>query len=360
MVDREIAEQPAILERVIRRPAWEGLAERIVGSRPRGVLTVARGSSDHAATFFSYLALAHAGVPVASVPPSIATHYRSSPIEAREQIALGVSQSGKSPDVVHTLESLRRGGALALAVTNDADSPLARAAEHVIALECGEERAIAATKTFTASLAALAALVAAWTKNAALRSQLERVPEAAARALEVGVERAAAILASSPVAFVLGRGFGLAVALEGALKLKEIARIHAEGVSAAEFMHGPVASVGAGLPMVVLACPQWDAVPRDTAIVTKPLERGGLRALSLEAAANLSVLHNARVILLGASSDEAKSIGALAISQGTALPGELAPIAQAIVLQRLAVATARARGLDPDAPSGLAKVTETW
>jgi glucosamine--fructose-6-phosphate aminotransferase (isomerizing) len=342
-VEREIAEQPLVLQRLITRPVWDGVTRRVAARAREGALTVARGSSDHAATYFAYLLLVHAKLPTASIPPSVATLYHRRPRGA-QRVALGVSQSGRSPDVVAALGALRQGGALALAVTNDESSPLAAAAEEVLALGCGTEHAVAATKSFTASLAALACLALRWAERRELVSALERVPEACARALDVSVQDAAHVLARAPDAFVLARGFGYAVAREAALKLKEIARVRAEAESAAEFLHGPVASVEAGLPVLVVVATDEPA-----------------RGPCLEAAARIAQA-GGRLLLAGATESEAAAVSkdALALDVGRELPGELAPIAQAVLLQRLAVATALAKGLDPDSPRNLVKVTRTW
>lgn len=339
-VDREIAEQPSVLARLLARPGWEPLARKVAAHAKEGAITVARGSSNHAATYFSYLVHIHTGLPVASVPLSVMTLYGKRPRSAG-RVAVGVSQSGRSPDVIRSLETLRAGGALTLAVTNEPDSPLARASDTTVPLDCGPEEAVAATKTFTASLAALAAIALRWAGRADLVQALDLLPAAASRALTVPVDEAASVLVPHTNAFVLGRGFGHAIALEAALKLKEVARLRAEGASAAEFLHGPVASVDHGLPVIVI-------VSSDAA-----------RRPCLEAADRISSA-GGKLVLVGASPDEGRALGGLVLDVGRDLPGELAPIVQAIVLQRLAIAAARARGHDPDAPRNIVKVTETW
>jgi glucosamine--fructose-6-phosphate aminotransferase (isomerizing) len=340
-VDGEIGEQPEVLARLVARTDWEPLARRVAAHAPEGALTVARGSSDHAAAYFAYLVLVHLGLPVASLPPSVMTLYDRRP-RGEGRVAIGVSQSGRSPDVIRSLETLRASGALTLAVTNEPGSPLAAAADATVALGCGPERAVAATKTFTASLAALAAIALRWAGRADLVRALEALPEAARRALAVPVDEAASALTGAADAFVLGRAFGYAVALEAALKLKEVARLRAEGASAAEFLHGPVASVDPGLPVIVV-------------VSSDPPARGPC----LEAASRIGRA-GGKLVLVGASPEEGKTLGAVALDVGRGLPGEVAAIVQAIVLQRLAVAAARARGHDPDAPRNLVKVTETW
>jgi glucosamine--fructose-6-phosphate aminotransferase (isomerizing) len=342
-VEHEIAEQPLVLQRLIARGTWDGLTRKIASRAHEGALTVARGSSDHAATYFNYLLLVHAMLPTASIPPSVATLYGRRP-RGTGRVAIGVSQSGRSSDVVAAIEALRKGGALTVALTNDEASPLARSCDETIALGCGPERAVAATKTFTASLAALACVALRWGERRELVQALERLPDAAARALDVDVLDASHALAKVQDAFVVGRSFGYAVALEAALKLKEVARVRAEAESAAEFLHGPVAIVDGSLPVIAV-------VSSD-----EPARRPCLEAAERIAAAG------GQLIAVGATPEEGKRLGAktIVLDVGRDLPGELAPIVQAIVLQRVAVATARARGIDPDAPRNLVKVTQTW
>lgn len=339
-VDAEIAEQPLVLERLLARPSWDDLARRVAARAPEGVVTVARGSSDHAATYFGYLVWTLLERPAASLPPSVATVFGKSP-RGHGRLAVGISQSGESPDVVRGLEAARAGGAYALAVTNVAGSSLARAADETIELGCGPERAVAATKTFTASLAALLALTTRWAGRSDLVAALARVPEAAARALAVDVGPAVERLAAFPSTYVLGRGHTLAIAEELALKLKEVARVHAEALSTHEFRHGPVGSLEPGTPVVVVLPP------------TEPL-RSHCREVGawLEGA-------GASVVWVGERAGAVRP-GDVALDVGLDLPNELAPLVQTVALQRIAVGVARARGLDPDRPKNITKVTRTW
>jgi glucosamine--fructose-6-phosphate aminotransferase (isomerizing) len=310
------------------------------------VITIARGSSDNAASFFSYLVWRHLGLPVSSMPPSIATLYEKTP-RASGRLALGISQSGESPDVVHGLELARKGGGFALAITNVAGSALTRAADEVVALECGPERAVAATKSFTASLAALLAIGLRWAKRDDVVAELARLPEAAARALDIELGQKIDILAKAlesiaggtPAStdsgassirgnlFVLGRGFTHALAQEAALKLKEVARLEAEAFSTHEFVHGPLGALEPGTPVLVIL-PASGPVRASAEPVLAKLAHAGARTVLVEGDASL--------------------------------PDELSPIAQAVVLQRLAVDLARVRGLDPDRPRNIEKVTRTW
>jgi glucosamine--fructose-6-phosphate aminotransferase (isomerizing) len=340
-VAEEIAEQPRVLERLLARSGWDELAARVAERASEGVLTVARGSSDHAAGFLAYLVWIHLELPVASLPPSVATLYGRRPRAARH-LAVGISQSGESPDVVRALETAREGGAYGVAFTNEPGSALARAADETVDLACGSERAVAATKTFTASLAGSLALVLRWAGRRDLVTALEQLPEAAARALELDVSPFVPPLAQGGGVYVLGRGPTLSVAREFALKLKEVARVHAEASSTHEFVHGPRAALEPGTPVVVV-------LPAGA-----PLRDGCRHVAELLRASGANVLD------VGDTGKRVPGPDVIALDVGRDLPDELAPIPQAVALQRLAVAVAHARGIDPDRPRSIEKVTRTW
>ncbi len=330
---REIFAQPQVLERF---RASEGDRVRALGAqlalrRPVGVMIAARGSSDHAAVYAKYLLGARAGVPVALAAPSLATLYDRAPRLAG-WVVLGISQSGASPDVVQVIQAARAQGCPTLAFTDRADSALASAAEHVVPLHVGGERAVAATGSFTAALYALAHLVAGWRGED--EPALAFAPELAQRAVEL--QPAARALASSLAdhanCAVIGRGFGFPVALEWALKLKEVAGVFAEPFSAADYRHGPIALAAAGAPVftIELAGPA----------------RADVRRLGHDLRAR-----GARLVRV---SDEEGADLTLPVADEW-----LAPISAAIVGQLLAFWLARARGRDPDRPIGLTKVTRT-
>ncbi len=330
---REIFAQPDVLERF---RAQEGARVRELGAslaalRPTGVMIAARGSSDHAAVYAKYLLGARAGVPVALAAPSLFTLYPRAPRLAG-WVVLAISQSGASPDVVRVIEAARQQGATTVAFTDRRDSSLAAAAEHVVELRLGGERAVAATGSFTTTLYALGHLVAGWRGED--EPALALVPELAARAL--AVQPAARALASTlshhTQCAVIGRGYGFPVALEWALKLKELAAVFAEPFSAADYRHGPIALASAGAPVftIELAGPARADVRR---LGHELLERGArLVRVSDESGADLCM----------PAADE-----------------WLAPIPAAIVGQLVAFWLARARGRDPDRPAGLSKVTRT-
>ncbi|TIO27843.1 MAG: SIS domain-containing protein, partial [Mesorhizobium sp.] len=248
---REIEEIPQATARLldgsakVLADAGRGLRER----DPHFVVTVARGSSDHAATFMKYAVELTAGLAVASVGPSIASIYGAK-LRLRGSACLAISQSGKSPDIVAMAETARAGGALTVAITNTADSPLARASDYAIDILAGPERSVAATKTFVNSAVAALALMAHSTGDEALLAALARLPEHFEKAIAYDWMALAAALETPRSLFILGRGPSFAIASEAALKFKETCAMHAEAYSAAEVMHGPLALVGPGFPVL--------------------------------------------------------------------------------------------------------------
>jgi glucosamine--fructose-6-phosphate aminotransferase (isomerizing) len=338
----EIAEQPAVLERLLREgfPRVEEVAGRIQAAAPRYVVIAARGSSDNAARYAQYLFGAYNRLPVALATPSLFTLYRRPPSLAGS-LVLAISQSGRSPDIVAVIEEGRRQGALTLAVTNDPASPLAHAAELVLPLLAGEERAIAATKTYTAQLFVLALLSTALAGDRTRLSQLAEVPAALQRTLErnrdfaqqLGPFRDARLLA------VIGRGFNYATAFEVALKLQETCLMLAQPYSSADFRHGPIALVEPGFPIVLVA-PSGAVFP-DLAALTEDVAAR---------AAALAIVSDAPTLLARAD---------LPMPLPPGVPEWLSPLVAVVPGQLLALALARARGLDPDRPRGLAKVTRT-
>lgn len=315
---------------------------------PRLLLTIARGSSDHAATYLKSLVELRMGVPVASLSPSVASVYGAG-LRLEGAASFAISQSGRSPDLVDALAMTRAGGATAYAILNVPGAPLARDAS-VLPIAAGEERAVAATKSFAGSLAAIARLVAAWGEDAELGKALERLPEALKRALGTDWTEAAEALAGASSIYVIGRGPMLGVASEAALKLKETCELHAEGFSAAEVLHGPLQLAGGGLTALVFATD--DAARPSVAQAVQRLSGAGARVLIADAGG---------VEPLGAS-PEPLGAGLANVSHLTvAATGHalLDPVSLVTSFYGLAERLARTRGLDPDAPSLLAKVTRT-
>ena len=337
----ELAEQPTVVRRLLAAawPEARDLGRRL--ARTEHLTIAARGSSDNAATYGKYLFEALAGVVTALAAPSLVTRYRSAPQFARGGV-IGISQSGAAPDVAAVLAEARQSGAVTLAITNRAGSPLARAAERTFLLRAGPERAVAATKTYTATCVALA-LIATTLAEARERSALSLAGLEEAMDEAVGLERETARLARAlgraRQIVVLGRGFEFASALECALKIKELARVWAEPYSSADFLHGPIAVVGRATPVVLFAA------------------RG---ATSSEARATLGRLRRRKARVYAVTNDPAlaaRADGAVLLERP--LSEALTPITFAVAAQLLAIDLARSHGLDPDRPAGLSKVTRT-
>jgi len=331
----EIAEQPDVVARLLERERARvaKLGRALAKGHPAFVAIAARGSSDNAARYAQYAFGWSCRLPVALATPSLTTVYGRPP-RMGGALVIGISQSGRSPDVVETIARARRDGARTLAIVNDTESPLARAAEELIPLHAGVEKSIAATKTYTAQLTAVALLAASIAGNRAALGELDQLPRALAKALESeGSARAAAKDYSSVErAIVIARGFHHATAHEIALKLKELALVPAEPYSAADFQHGPIAMAGSLLHALVVAPPRCAATPELRALVRELRARGS------------------RVRMFGTG------VGAV---QVPALPEWISPIAAVVPGQWLALHAARVRGLDPDRPRGISKITET-
>lgn len=255
-LEREINEQPEVAARLLDRLLTQlaDLRGHLTSRGAEGVYLVARGSSDNAARYAQYLWPVRAGVTVTLATPSLATVYDVPP-DLRHQAVVAVSQSGRSPDVVAVVEQAREAGRPTLAVTNDPASPLAEAAEVVVDLAAGRERSVAATKTYTASLLALAVLGVALQDGGTGADDLRRVPDALAEAISgtSGTDEAAQALARADRAVAVGRGLNLATAHETALKVTELTGTLVAPYSPADLMHGPVAAVGRDVPALLVA-----------------------------------------------------------------------------------------------------------
>jgi len=338
----EICSQPGVVANLLRAESANiaQIARTVASHDPRYVLIAARGTSDNAARYAQYVFGAHNRLTTALAAPSLYSRYGASP-RVDGALVVGISQSGQSPDIVQVLTDSRRQGAPTIAVTNDPESPLAQAAEHVIRLHAGVERSVAATKTYTAQLTALALLSAHLAGDAARIAEIEALPAAMQRALEAEAQaRAAADAMRDAVrCVVLGRGFHYATAFETALKIKELTYLLAEPYSTADFAHGPVAMIEAGFPVIVIAAGR-----------TLRTENDELRASLLA--------RGARSIVVGDEHNPPLP-GEHYISLTHALPEWLEPIAAVLPGQLLAFHLARARGFDPDRPRTIRKVTLT-
>jgi glucosamine--fructose-6-phosphate aminotransferase (isomerizing) len=301
---------------------------------PGSLLTVARGSSDYAANYVGYLIMARLGRLVTSLPMSLVTLYQSK-IACRGLASFAFSQSGQSPDLVEPTRYFREGGAITSAFVNDPASPLARAAQWVFPLHAGVETSVAATKSVIAQMAAGARLLAAWQNDAALQAALPVLPGALSRAANADWSAALAGLKDADRLLVIGRGLGLPVALEAALKFKETCAIQAEAFSGAEVQHGPMALIDEGYPVLVFA-PRGPAQPGLLALADAMRSRGAC-------------------VLLAAPSGTPRT--SLPIVE-TASP-DLDPISMLQSFYPMVEALSRERGLDPDRPRHLNKVTRT-
>ncbi|QGZ62824.1 SIS domain-containing protein [Paraburkholderia acidisoli] len=315
----------------------EALAQAL-DAEPRHVaLTVARGSSDHAASYFAALTMSRVGVPVASLPMSIAT-LQQAPLRVRGQFALAFSQSGRSPDLVATIKALREAGALTAAMVNVAGSPLAEAAGTELPLLAGPELSVAATKSYVAMLAMSAQLVAFWQRDAQLLEAVRALPDSLEAAGKLDWSKAVHELRDVKQMIVIGRGAGLAIAQEAALKLKETSGIQAEAFSSAEVRHGPMELIGRDYPLLVFA-------PRGP-------EQAGLVDLARD-----MKQRGARVLL--AAPPDLAGAGDVALPLVSTADAALDPIAAILSFYVMAAGLAAARGRNPDEPRYLNKVTET-
>ncbi len=336
----ELGEEPGTLERLLcsANGAVGALAAGVAERGIELVVIAARGTSDHAALYGQYILGARNRLLVAPAAPSLVSLYGAAP-RLHNALVIGISQSGRSPDVVSVVEEGRRQGALTAAITNDPASDLAAAAEHVIALEAGPERAVAATKTYLAEIAVLAMLSAALSGDDESIGELRALPGAvrAALAVEGRMADLAERWASEDQCAVLARGFHYATAREWALKLKELAQVLADPYSAADFMHGPIALVhpGFGVLAVATAGPARESMAQ---LLTR-VHYAGARLLTLSDDPDICALGDGVLI--------------------PSVPEWLAPLVAIVPAQLFAYHLARARHLDVEAPRNLSKVTMT-
>lgn len=345
-MEKEALAAPQVLAKQFseNQSVLKALCARLQSKPPRLAMTIARGSSDHAATFAKYLLETQLGLVTASAAPSAVTLYGAA-LQLQDSLVIGLSQSGQSPDLAEMMAAARRAGAVTVAFVNKVDSPLAHAAEFVVPLCADDELAVAATKSYIATLGALIQFVACWKQDALLVEALERLPTALHAAAEMDWSAMLPVYQQQANTLVVGRGYGFPIAQEAALKFKETAVIHAEAFSGAELLHGPFALVQEGFPLLMFA--QHDAaLPGILALATRVKEMG------------------AQVMLAApAYPDSMKQIAAAA-SVALPLPAALHPICDPLmVIQAFYVTMSRlavARGFNPDKPTNLLKVTKTW
>lgn len=309
------------------------LGERLRRETPRGVVTCARGSSDHAAVYGKYLIENHAGLPVASVGMSVASVYKRD-LDLKGMLFIAASQSGRSPDLLRLTESAKRAGALVVGLVNDETSPLATLCDVSIGLCAGPETSVAATKSHLLTCAAFLNITAAWTGDERAKKAAQALPAALDEAAGLDWWPAMQSLTEARNMLVLGRGASFGAAMESALKFKETSRLHAEAFSAAEVIHGPFGLVGPDLPLLVFG-QEDEAAPTIRSAVDRALALGApvMSALKVD--------------------------GAVTLPTVPGIDPMIAPLCQQLSFYLAVQTLARARGMDPDNPPNLRKVTET-
>jgi glucosamine--fructose-6-phosphate aminotransferase (isomerizing) len=332
---QEAAEAPDAVRRGLEanRALLHRLGAALRDRAPRAVVTCARGSSDHAATFAKYLIETRAGVLTSSAAPSVSSIYETRS-DLNEVVCLAISQSGRSPDLVASAAAAKAGGAFVIALVNVEESPLSALADVTVPLHAGPELSVAATKSYIAALAAVTQLVAEWAEDAELLSALRGAPELLRFAARLDWSAAVEALRPARNLYTVGRGLGFGIAQEAALKFKETCGLHAEAFSSAEVRHGPMALVTPGFP--VLAFAQDDATRPGIEALVSDLSRDG-----------------AKVLLAGADHPQATVLPTL-----KAHP-VLQPMLAIQSFYGMAAQLSQARGLDPDRPPHLNKVTKT-
>ncbi len=339
---QEIYQQPDVLAGLIaaERDNIQRLGAELAARRITNVFVAARGTSDNAGRYAQYLLGAVNHLPVGLATPSLFSLYHRPP-RFQDALVIGISQSGASPDIVSVVSEAKSQGAATLALTNAPDSPLARSAESIILLHAGQEQSVAATKTYTTQLMALALLSAALARNAAMVKTLEQIPEQVRTVLRSGeaIARATERFRYMRVCVVIGRGFNYATAFETALKLKELTYVLAEPYSSADFLHGPVALVEESFPTLVIA--PSGAMQDELVSFIQTLNARGAEVIALSDA------------------DEILQLARIRLKLPVSVPEWVSPLVSIVPGQLFAMHLARVRGYDVDRPRGLAKVTET-
>ncbi len=340
LLEQEIRSQPEVIAHLLKHEL-PAIHQIITGLPPFDyVFIAARGSSDHAAIYAKYAWAALARYPVALAAPSLHTLYKAPPRMAGA-LVVGISQSGQSPDIIAVLEEGKRQGRPTLAITNDGASPLAAAADYVVELHAGPERSVAATKTYTAQLAVIALFAALWSGEPQYLADLQRLPEALETTLQGTTELAQRVerYRYMDQCVVIGRGYNYATSYELALKLKELTYVMAISYSSADFRHGPIATIDTGSP-VMLIMPAGQVFD-DMLDLAGALQARGAELLVISEAA------------------QALALAKTPLPIAAPLPEWLSPLGAILPGQMLALHLALTRGLNPDVPRGLQKVTRT-
>ena len=339
----EIYEQPDRLEKLIihQYQPMQDLAQAINRRGIQMVLLAARGTSDNAGRFAKYLLGNRNHLPVALAAPSLYTNYQTPP-QLKNTLVIGISQSGQSPDIVSVLQDARKQNCLSLAITNNPDSPLGKTADFVIDLQAGPEHAVAATKTYTAELMVLALLATALNEDPQARYELESSSGWVDQVLKLddSIAIAAQRYRYMQQCVVLGRGYNYCTAYEWALKLKELTYVSAEAYSSADFMHGPIAIINGGFPVMAVV-PQGKVFPTMFETITR---------LKNQLKAELVVISNAQ---------EALQMAEIPIEIPEQVPEWLSPIPSIVAGQLFTYHLTRIKGNDPENPRTIIKVTET-
>ncbi len=340
----EIYEQPARLEKLIedQYPTIKALALAIKKREISMILLAARGTSANACRYANYLFGNRNQLPVALAAPSLYTSYQTPPI-IKNTLVIGISQSGQSPDIVSVLNDARKQNCLSLAITNNPDSPLANAADFVMNLQTGPERAVAATKTYTAELMVLALLSTALNDDLQGRSELALVPQSVEQVLKLDdyIANADKRYRYMQQCVVLGRGYNYCTAHEWALKMKELTYVSAEAYSSADFMHGPIAIIHGGFPVMAVV-PQGKTYPSMFETISK---------LKNQLKAEMIIISNVK---------EALNLAEIPIEIPAQIPEWLSPIPAIIAGQLFSYHLTQIKGNDPENPRTIMKVTETY
>lgn len=333
---QEIREIPDAVSNVLGagREAIMNAAEELRNANPSCMITIARGSSDHAATYFKYACELMMGIPVASVGPSVSSIYNAE-LKLKNTACVAISQSGKSPDIVSMAKSATSHGSISLAITNNAASDLASVCSHTLDIHAGAEHSVAATKTFVTSIVASLALLAFWKKDQALIAALDALPASLEKATHYEWRNLCNYMEDHESLYVLGRGLSYAIAQEAALKFKETCQIHAEAYSSAEVLHGPVSIIKSGYPVLALAA--RDAAEDAVVSTAEQLAEKG---------ASLFV-----------TSDRARLAKTLGFAD--TIHPLTDPLALVVSFYCFIERLAASKGLNPDTPRNLSKVTET-
>lgn len=341
LMEKEIYEQPAALKATAAANAgvYREIAKAVKQNKVRSIVMASRGSSNHACIYFKYLCETYAGIPVSYAAPSALTLYGGR-LNYRNTLVIGVSQSGAAADALAVMERAKATGGVVAAVTNNADSKMAKCADYHISLGCGEEKSVAATKTFTAQLYNLALLAAALAKDAGLKDALKKAPALVAKTLKLkkALGKAALRYKDAADGYVLARGMNYCAAREAALKLMETTYLREKAFAASNFHHGPFAVMSAET-RALLFCPTGESLISMKEMLVKLKDTG------------------CDITIFSDDAELAKEADAFVLMPSA--PDSVSPIMYAAAAQLFALSLAEARGLNPDEPRGLKKITVT-